>query len=456
MGWALAWLGLPILTLLLVAVDDTLNLTSAALLYVVLVAIVAVVGGRWPSLAAAAIGSLALNWFFTPPVGTFTITEPDNLLALLIFLLVAALVSAVVSRSARSAGAADRARAEAQALARIAGGLLGDHEAVEEMVSHLRSTFDLDAVALLLPDGPGRWSVEASAGHPVPSSPDGGLTIDLAEGAVLVIAGPPLEPDDRRVVQVFAAQLGAALERRRFRKESSDAAILSETDRLRTAILRAVSHDLRTPLASIKASVTSLLQDDVDWPESSRREFLETVDEETDRLNDLVGNLLDMSRLESGALLVTTRAVALEEVVDRALASISGPTDRVDIAVSETVAPVVADAALLERVIANLTANALEFSPPSARVRIEAGEVHDRVDLRIVDGGRGVPVDERTAVFEPFQRLGDGDGHATGAGVGLGLAVARGFVEAMHGDLLLEDTPGGGLTAVIELPKASA
>ena len=452
-GWVAALVSIPALTALLVLIDESLNLTSAALLYVVLVAVVAVIGGRWPSVTAAAVAALFLNWFFTPPLNTFTITEPDNFLALVIFLAVAALVSAVVSRATRSATAAERARAEAQALARVAGGLVGDEDAVVEMVAHLRTTFDLDAVSLLVPDGAGGWTVEASAGVDVPRGPSDGVTVELAEGGLLAFVGPPLGADDRRVMQVFAAQLGAALERRRFREESADADVLAETDRLRTAILRAVSHDLRTPLASIKASVTSLLQDDMIWPEDSRLLFLETIDEESDRLNGLVGNLLDMSRLESGALAVTSRPVALEEIVAQAVASISGPTERVEIAVPETVSRVAADADLLERAVANLTANALEFSPPGTCVRIEAGEVGNRVDLRIIDYGRGVAEPDRAHVFEPFQRLGDGGG-ASGSGVGLGLAVARGFVEAMHGHLVLDDTPGGGLTAVIELPKA--
>jgi two-component system sensor histidine kinase KdpD len=453
-GWAAALVGIPALTVVLRAVDESLNLTSASLLYVVLVAAVALVGGRWPSIAAGAASALVLNWYFTEPVNTFSITEPDNLLALAIFITVAILVSGVVSRASRSAVAAERARAEAQALARVAGGLAGDDDALVEMVTHLRTTFDLDGVSLLVPDGAGGWTLEASAGADPPRSPIDGHTVDIVEGGLLAFAGPPLGADDLRVVQVFAAQVGVALERRRLRDESSVAVVLAETDRLRTAILRAVSHDLRTPLASIKASVTSLLEPDMDWPDAARTQFLETIDDEADRLNRLVGNLLDMSRLESGALAVTPRPVALEELVAHAVARISGPTERVEIAVPETVAAVAADADLLERAVANLTSNALAFAPPDTRVRIEAGEVGDRVDLRIVDYGRGVAEDERNRVFEPFQRLGDGASSATSTGVGLGLAVARGFVEAMHGKLVLEDTPGGGLTAVIELPKA--
>jgi two-component system, OmpR family, sensor histidine kinase KdpD len=230
---------------------------------------------------------------------------------------------------------------------------------------------------------------------------------------------------------------------------AEEAELVARADELRVSLLRAVSHDLRSPLASIKASVTSLLQQDIKWTEEATLEFLGTIDEEADRLDELVGNLLDMSRLQSGALQVKARPVAYEEIVPAALASLSGPTDTVEIALDETLPRVSADPALLERVVANLTANAIAASGPELPVRVEAGSVADRVDLRIVDRGPGIPPLERDRVFEPFQRMGD-----TGGGVGLGLAVAKGFVEAMGGELTIEDTPGGGVTMVVGLPEA--
>lgn len=451
-GWLLVLVGLPAITAILVTLDGSLELTSDALVYVLFVALVALAGGRWPSIVAALLSAGFLNYFFTTPAHTFAIAQRENLLALAVFVAVGALVSTVVSQTARSSAAVSRSRAEAEALARVAGGLVGNEDAVAEMVAHLRSTFDFTGVSVLVPHA-GEWVVATSAGSPVPQSPADGETLALAEGARLVMNGHALEADDRRVLQVFAAQLSSALERGRLRQEAVDAAAIAEADNLRTAILRAVSHDLRSPLASIKASVTSLLQHDVDWSDEAIGEFLDTIDEEADRLNTLVGNLLDMSRLESGALDVLVRPVGLEEVVARALASISGPTERVDVHVADTLPTVIADAALLERAVANLTSNALAFSPEGEHVRIEAGEVGRRVDLRIIDRGRGVSPDDRDRIFEPFQRLGDGGG-TNGAGVGLGLAVARGFVQAMDGRLVLDDTPGGGLTAIIELNKA--
>jgi two-component system sensor histidine kinase KdpD len=231
---------------------------------------------------------------------------------------------------------------------------------------------------------------------------------------------------------------------------SAEALLLSRTDELRVSLLRAVSHDLRSPLASIKASVTSLLQRDVDWTEEATLEFLGTIDEESDRLDGLVANLLDMSRLQSGALEVAMRPVGFEEVVPAALASLSLPTDTVDIAFDETMPRVQADPALLERVVANLAANAITASGADGRVRVEASASSHHVELRVVDCGPGIPPGDRARIFEPFQRLGD-----SGGGVGLGLAVARGFVRAMGGELSVEGTPGGGTTMVIGLPEAN-
>ncbi len=453
-GGLLAVIGIPLLTLALTPLRSHINLSTDMMLFLVLVVIVAVVGGLWPAIVAAVVASLAVNWYFTEPLHTFTIAEGQNLVALATFLVVAAIVSTLVTKLARRSADSLHARAEAEALARLAGGLVGGDDALDQMLSHLRTTFELEAVSLLVPaaDGSGGgWRVEAQAGEAAPTEPSGHQALPVGGGAMVVYDGPALTVDDERVLRVFAAQLGSALERRRLRAEAAEAAALAEADELRTAILRAVSHDLRTPLASIKASATSLLQDDVDWTPEARQVFLATIEEEADRLNVLVGNLLDMSRLESGVLEVAVGPVALEEVVARALASISQVTGPVDVQVSEELPRVLADAGLLERVVANVVSNALRYSPDDRPLRIEAGEVGDHVHLRIIDQGPGVRPGDRDRIFEPFQRLGD---RSSSTGVGLGLAVARGFTDAMDGELSLEDTPGGGLTTVISLRSA--
>jgi two-component system sensor histidine kinase KdpD len=297
-----------------------------------------------------------------------------------------------------------------------------------------------------------RWVVDASSGTPVPSEPGRHEHLELANGGQLVLVGPGLPADDRRVLQAFVRQVDAALEHQRLAEQAAGADALAEADVLRTAILRAVSHDLRTPLSSIKAAATSLLQSDVEWSAADRRDFLRSIDAEADRLNTLVGNLLDMSRLEAGAVKAQLRPVALEDVVPLALAGLDPSARRLAVTVPETLPEVLADPALLERAVANLVGNALRHSPDDTPVRVEAGAFGDRIDLRVIDSGPGVPVAQRERVFEPFQRSGDQD---PDTGVGLGLAVARGFVQAMGGSLELEDTPGGGLTAIVTLPCAS-
>jgi two-component system, OmpR family, sensor histidine kinase KdpD len=450
-GWLVAAAGPLLLTLIMANLRDALTLPSELLLFLLLVVVAAAVGGLGPAVLASGSGFLLGNWFFTPPLYTFTISEAENLLALVVFLVVAGVVSMLVTTAARRSAESTRARSEAAALARLGGSLLGEGDPLPALMTHLRTEFEVDAVAVLRREGDG-WRVESSAGEPVPARPDAGaLSVPLDDQMQLVVAGERLDQDDLDVLQAFTGQLSLALESRQLRAEASVAEGLAEANELRTALLAAVSHDLRTPLASIKASVTSLLQRDVHWTPEATRELLETVNEEADRLNTLVGNLLDMSRLQTGSVQLVARDVGLDEVVPRALAGLHH-SERVVIDVPETLPRVHADAALLERAVANVVDNALAWSPPDQKVRVEAGAVGDRIDLRIVDRGPGVPPDQRTRIFQPFQRLGD---RGNGTGVGLGLAVARGFVEAMSGELTVDDTPGGGLTMVLSLPVAT-
>ena len=296
------------------------------------------------------------------------------------------------------------------------------------------------------------WQVLAGAGDLVPTHPDDADVVLPLHGAeILVMRSDHLGDDDREVLRAFAGQVALAVQQRELKADAERAVGLAEANELRTALLAAVSHDLRTPLSSIKASVSSLLQRDVDFTPSATHELLETIDEGADRLNHLIGNLLDMSRLQTGALQLVMRDVGLEEVVPVALAGLT-QADRLDVDVDETLPRVRADAALLERAIANVVENAIAWSPPDARVRVEACVAQQRVDLHVVDRGPGIPPAEREDVFRPFQRLGD---RSNGSGVGLGLAVAR----VRRGDgreIVVDDTPGGGVTMVISLPAVEA
>jgi two-component system sensor histidine kinase KdpD len=438
---------LPLLTLVMTAVREDLGLPGGLMLYLLAVVVVAAIGGLWPALVASVVAFVLANWYLTPPLHELSIQKTEDLLALVVFLLVAGVVSELVNIAARKSADAARARAEAETLA-LLGGLLTEKDPLPLLINTLRTAFALGAVSVLRKSGDD-WVVETSTGAPAPASPDeGDVSIPIDAEMQLVVVGPGLAAEDLALLQAFTSQLALALERRQLRAEAAVAAGLAETSDLRAALLAAVSHDLRTPLSSIKAAATSLLQQDVDWTPQATRELLTAIDEETDRLNTLVGNLLDMSRLQSGALQLAIRDVGLEEVVPAAIKGLGERGSAVDVSVDETLPRVHADAALLERAVANVVDNAVAWSPPGKAVRVEAGAIAGRVDLRVVDQGPGIPADQRERVFLPFQRLGD---QSNGTGTGLGLAVARGFVEAMGGEIAVEDTPGGGLTMVVSL-----
>jgi two-component system sensor histidine kinase KdpD len=462
--------GVPLLGILLAPFRDSLGTPGALLLFLLLIVGVAIMGGAVPALVVAVLAFAVADWFFIPPLHNLTIGHPVDAIALGVFLTVAAAVSAVGERAARRTVLAARSQAEAEALARLAASsvLSAGEEALPNLLAQLRETFGLTAVAVLSPDpaggstggltqgltGRAGWRVEASAGAPVPTRPEeASFSAALDEGSVLALAGGELVGEDTRLLNSFVAQLRVAQAGRRLLAEAAWAGELAESNRLRTALLAAVSHDLRTPLASIKASASSLLSDEVDWSPEAIHGFARTIEGEADRLNAVVSNLLDMSRLQTGALHLKLRAVGLEEVVSGALASLSRDTTGLTVDVPDSLPAVEADPALLERSVANVVDNALSWSPPGRPVRVEAGEVGDRVDLRVIDQGPGIPMADRDRVFQPFQRLGDG-GRVAPNGVGLGLAVARGFVEAMGGEILVEDTPGGGTTMVLSLRRS--
>jgi two-component system sensor histidine kinase KdpD len=284
------------------------------------------------------------------------------------------------------------------------------------------------------------------------------VTVGVGAGQTLVLRGRDLAASERRVLVAFAGHVAAALERARLAEAAAEVEPVRAADRLRTALLAAVSHDLRTPLAAGWAAVSSLRSRDVDFTAGERDELLATAEQSLTRLARLVDNLLDMSRLQAGALTLDLRPTALAEIAPAALDDLAGPANSANPAAPGVVvrgldaAPeVLADPALLERVLANLAANAVRHSPAGAPVLVSASTLGDRVELRIADHGPGLAPEDRDRVFEPFQRLGDTDNTT---GLGLGLALSRGLTEAMHGTLTPEDTPGGGLTMVVSLPAA--
>ncbi|WP_327595781.1 ATP-binding protein [Streptomyces chartreusis] len=445
-------LGPVVLTVLLTHVAPEVGLANDMLLYLSLTVAAALLGGLLPALASAVVGSLLLNWFFTPPVHTLTIADPKNIVAIAIFIGVAVSVASVVDLAARRTHQAARLRAESEILSFLAGNVLRGETSLEALLERVRETFGMESVALLERESDvDPWTCAGSVGpRPCRNPDDADVDVPVGDHMALALTGRVLPAEDRRVLAAFAAQSAVVLDRQRLRHEADRAKELAEGNRIRTALLAAVSHDLRTPLAGIKAAVSSLRSDDVAWSEEDQAELLEAIEEGADRLDLLVGNLLDMSRLQTGTVTPLIREIDLDEVVPMALGGV--PEGSAELDVPETLPMVAVDKGLLERVVANVVENAVKYSPRDEPVLVSASAIADRVEVRVVDRGPGVPDEAKERIFAPFQRYGDAP---RGAGVGLGLAVARGFAEAMGGTISAEDTPGGGLTMVLSLRVAA-
>jgi two-component system, OmpR family, sensor histidine kinase KdpD len=463
-GYILAVALMPLLTLALAYVRGSIDLTSDVLVFLAAVIAVALVGGFIPAVLAAIGGSLLLNYYFTPPVHTFTIAQANNALALAVFIAIGLVVSSVVDTAARRTKQAARSGAESELMATTAGSVLRGQRALSAVLDRVREAFGMESVTLLELSGSGtepqhagiacRWNVVGGTGEPPVSRPEeADVEMPVGDGLVLALRGRPLPATDRRVLAAFAAYAATALEQGRLAAAAEAARPIAEADRVRTALLAAVSHDLRTPLASAKAAVTSLRSDDIEWDAEDHDELLATADESLDRLAHLVDNLLDMSRLQAGALAVFPRPADLAEIVARSLDDLGPAARAVNVSIPDDLPEVAVDPGILERVIANLTANALRYSPPDIPPTLSGSVLRDRVELRVIDRGPGIPQDHRDDVFVPFQRLGDTDNTT---GVGLGLALSRGLTEAMGGTLEPEETPGGGLTMTVSLPAVPA
>jgi two-component system, OmpR family, sensor histidine kinase KdpD len=430
--------------------DPVLGIGGESALFFVGVLVVALLGGVAPAVLSALLSGLLLNYFLVEPRYTFTIAEPDSAVTVVVLLVVAIAVSVLVDGAASRAREARRASQEAELLTLFAGAVLRGAD-LETLLERVRETYMQRAVSIL----------RAGVGIVACVGESPCVTVDEADTAVevgdeefwMLMSGRQLAARDRRVLSAVAKQAAGLIKQRELTEEASQAQAIAQADELRRSLLSAVSHDLRTPLAAAKAAVSSLRADDVGFSAEDTAELLATVEESIDQLTALVGNLLDSSRLAAGVVRPELRRVYLEETVQRALVSISkGATglgraglDRVKVEVGDTVA--LADGGLLERVLANLIDNALRYAPDSL-VRVNAARLGDRVLIDVVDEGPGITRGTDELMFEPFQRSGDRDNTT---GVGLGLSVARGFVEAMGGTVQATDTPGGGLTVVVDL-----
>ncbi|HRC11797.1 MAG: sensor histidine kinase KdpD [Actinomycetales bacterium] len=428
-----------------------LGLPLIVQLYLLHTIVASLIGGMAPAVVTAVASSLAVNWFFTPPLGTLTISSPENALALALFVVVAALVSLVVHTSSRRAEAALAAQQESAALAELTHTLLGSTEQLALLLRRATDMFGVSGAAVVR--------------HPSPDEPASVIActddFDLRTGANtkesvdgdhdLILTGGPVPAERKRLLAAYAAHAGAILARRALQDQARSAEHLTRDNRERTALLSAVSHDLRTPLAGIKAAIGSLRSQEVEFSAKDRAELEEAIDESADRLEALIDNLLDMSRLQVGALVAHPRRIDLGEVVPAAIRGSVHP-GQITWSLGEGARFATADAGLLDRVLGNLVENAIRHHNSVERIRVTTSRIRDEVQLRVIDAGPGIPLAVREHAFQPFQRQTDSGGD----GVGLGLAVARGLTEAMGGTLTAEDTPGGGLTMVVALPAGSS
>ena len=441
-GFIVALAAGPLITWLLVSFRTNDTITSDVLAFQLLVVVVALIGGIWPALFAALLSGLTLDFFFVEPVYTVTIAKPAHILALALYILNAVLVSYVVDQAARRSRVAVRAAAESELLATIAGSVLRGQDALEALITRTRESFKLNSVRVV-----GADDVLFESG--IVKDDDRLTVLPVGERGTLELRGPNLAASERRLLSVIAAQIDAAFEHNALVKTAGEIEPLAQADRMRSALLAAVGHDLRRPLTAATAAVTGLRSTDVTWSVSDRDELLATAQESLETLADLVTNLLDVSRVQAGALAVTTAPLLVEDVILEAIDELGlGPAD-VELGIAEDLPEVLADHGLLQRVLVNLLENARRYSEPGEPVRISASTFAGSVEVRVTDTGPGVPQDRREDIFVPFQRLGDTD---NSTGLGLGLALSKGFVEGMGGTLQADDTPGGGLTMVISLP----
>lgn len=450
-----------ICALIVLVLDPLLGVAGESALFFTGVLVVALLGGVAPAALSALLSGLLLNYFLVEPKYTFTIAEPDSAVTVVVMLAVAVAVAGLVDGAAKRAREATQASREAELLALFAGSVLHGAD-LETLLERVREAYSQRAVSMLQVAG-GDDRIVACVGR------DPCVTVEAADTAIevgddefwMLMAGKQLAARDRRVLTAVAKQAAGLVKQGQLSEEASRAEAIARADELRRSLLSAVSHDLRTPLAAAKAAVSSLRSDDVDFSAEDTAELLATIEESVDQLSALVGNLLDSSRLAAGVVTPELARVYLEEAVQRALVGISKHAtgfrsvalDKVKVEVGDAVA--MADSGLLERVLANVIDNALRYGSDSP-VRVTASTVGERVLIAVIDEGAGIPRGAEQQLFAPFQRLGDQD---TSSGVGLGLSVAKGFVDAMGGTIQATDTPGGGLTVLIELaapPQVSA
>ena len=428
----------------------------AALGFVLAVTGAALIGGSAAGLLASVLSFLALNFSFTPPVGTFSVGKTEDLVALVVFLLVSAVVGTLVSRATAQRHRAERREREARLLQHLGTRLLS-RDPLESVFERFgQALVDLTGLpryeVAMEPDG---RVVSAVGDRQDPAMRREDFPLMVGDTSVAAIRtygsaeSPSLGEGERHLVRAFASQMALALESTRLATEATEARDRAERSQLQAALLQSVTHDLRTPLASIIASVTSMLDPDARLRPDARNVLLETIKDEAERLDRLVGNLLDLSRLRAGALTPSKRPTAMDEMIEGVLARLAPVLERhrLNVVLREDLPDVPVDVVQIDQALTNILENAAKYSPPGSQISVSAARWEDAVQVRIADQGTGIDPELRRQVFEPFFRT---DGAVSGSG--LGLAIANAVVVAHGGTIWIEDAPGGGTAVVFRLP----
>ena len=438
------------------------DLTVAALLLLVTVLAVGTLG--FPSgLAAAVVGFLSLNWFFTEPTGSFKIHRTDDIVALAVFAASAGLVGWTVQRLSTLRRTALQREAEAKVRLDLTNRLLTGadvDDALRGAADALRELFAFET-CMLVAGAPSETADEVGAAN---------VRVDGPGVTLLARAPRPLTPADRELLEALVAGLAAGLDRLRLQDEVRDARLFAEVGRQRAGFLSAVSHNLRTPLTAVKAAAGTLLSSWSRIEPEERRELLETISDEAERLERLVRNTLELSRIRAGALEIEPERVDIADLVQHAVRRLRpiARAHRVRLDVDDDLPPVSLDVTMAEQILLNLLENALRYAPPGSEIVVGAHALphiaargdgdegadgdgdDDQIELRVADHGPGVPAEARGRIFEEFQSA---ETRPDRTGTGLGLAIVRALVVAHGGTVRYEDTPGGGATFVCTFPR---
>lgn len=442
---------LPLSNLVLARFRHSFNLTTNTLILLIITLVIAIKSPIWLTTLGAIENFLFLNYLFTPPFHTLNISNRDDFLALLVFLVISITASLILRKLEIRTAKLRQLSKEGLFLSSLAESIIRGHNSIDEILSNSRSTFGLQELAVARKDlaSPNK-ELRVIYGSISTISKDISESQIELNAEYSLLAKPAIkDPELKKLVTTFGSQVLILLERQLLEANERELSDIRQADQMRVALLNAVSHDLRGPLASSKAAISSLRNSEVTWTLEDQRELLDSASHSLDQLNHLIENLLDMSRLEAGAIFLNWRNVGVEDVVSGAIKSLKSPTELIEISIDPELPPIKGDPILLERVIGNLLENALRFSPMERSVTIAAFRVGESIEIRIIDHGPGMSNKDKSKLFTPFQRLGDRD---NSTGVGLGLAIVKGFTELMNGRISVEETFQGGLTMVLSFP----